>query len=130
MKELNMVFKRQCEGIGISYKDFPYDFNTDAPIPYGTIIEAMMWILKRRQDTELPVKVEKAGMNFREAVRALKADKKVRRTSWSEVNYIVVMASFGGPKGIFWSIKGEDYFVGWTPLIEDIEAEDWILMNR
>lgn len=52
---LNEVFKRECEELGISYMEFPFDFAEGSIINYTTVFDAMMWILKKRQDKQMGV---------------------------------------------------------------------------
>ena len=47
---MNEVFKRECEEIGIPFEEFPFDFSENQCLTYSTVIEAVMWILKKRQD--------------------------------------------------------------------------------
>ena len=47
---MNEMFKKECEEIGINYDEFPYDFAEGFQFSYPAIFEAMMWILKKRQD--------------------------------------------------------------------------------
>lgn len=43
------MFKKECEELGIDYKEFPFDFPIGGLRHYPTIFAAMMWILKKRQ---------------------------------------------------------------------------------
>jgi len=47
---MNEIFKQECEEAGIPYEEFPFEFNDCDPINFGSMVKAMMWILKRRQD--------------------------------------------------------------------------------
>jgi hypothetical protein len=53
MSDMNEMFRKECEDLGIDYEKFPYDFSEGSSIHYPTIIAAMMWILKKRQDKAL-----------------------------------------------------------------------------
>lgn len=53
MSDMNEMFRKECEDLGIDYEKFPYDFSEGSSIRYPTIIAAMMWILKKRQDKAL-----------------------------------------------------------------------------
>lgn len=53
MSDMNEMFRKECEESEIDYKEFPYDFPENSSIHYPTIIDAMMWILKKRQDRVL-----------------------------------------------------------------------------
>ena len=49
---MNEVFKRECEELGIPFEEFPWDFAEGSCINYSTVFDAMMWILKKRQDRQ------------------------------------------------------------------------------
>ena len=47
---MNEIFKEECKEAGISFDEFPYDFTEGCAVSWGTVIKAVMWILKKRQD--------------------------------------------------------------------------------
>ena len=49
---MNEIFKKECEELGIPFEEFPWDFAEGSPISYPHVFEAMMWILKKRQDKQ------------------------------------------------------------------------------
>ena len=49
---MNEVFKKECKELGIPFNEFPFSFGEGCSVNYSTIIEAMMWILKKRQDKQ------------------------------------------------------------------------------
>lgn len=53
MSDINEMFKKECEELDIDYSGFPFDFAEGSLIHYPTVIKAMMWILKKRQDKVL-----------------------------------------------------------------------------
>jgi hypothetical protein len=50
LSDINKMFKAECEELGIDFAEFPYDFAEGCQIYYPAIFEAMMWVLKKRQD--------------------------------------------------------------------------------
>ena len=50
MSKTNELFRKECKELGIDYSEFPFDFADGSVINWATIIKAMMWILKKRQD--------------------------------------------------------------------------------
>lgn len=50
MTDVEKVFRKECEELGILYDEFPYEFLENSAVNYSSIIGAMMWILKKRQD--------------------------------------------------------------------------------
>lgn len=50
MSDMNEMFKKECEELEINYSEFPFDFSDGCLIHNPTLIKAMMWILKKRQD--------------------------------------------------------------------------------
>lgn len=52
---MNEVFKRECEELGISFEEFPWDFAEGSPIISSSVFDAMLWILKKRQDKQMGV---------------------------------------------------------------------------
>ena len=53
MTDIEKVFRKECKEIGIDYNEFPYEFLENSRICYSSIIAAMMWVLKKRQDKAL-----------------------------------------------------------------------------
>lgn len=53
MTDVQEMFKKECEELGIDFSEFPFDFPEGAERDYPTIFQAMMWILKKRQDKTL-----------------------------------------------------------------------------
>ena len=53
MTSIEKMFRKECEEIGIDYSEFPYEFLEDSRIYSSSIIAAMMWVLKKRQDKML-----------------------------------------------------------------------------
>ncbi len=50
---MNDMFKKECEELGIDYDTFPFDFPDGSRIDFTALIQALMWILKKRQDKML-----------------------------------------------------------------------------
>lgn len=50
MSSIDDIFEEECKEAGISYEEFPFDFSVGNEMNWGTVIKAVMWILKRRQD--------------------------------------------------------------------------------
>jgi hypothetical protein len=47
---VNEVFEKECEELGIPYEEFPFDFAPHSEIDFSLLADAMMWLLKKRQD--------------------------------------------------------------------------------
>lgn len=50
---MNEMFKKMCDEAGIEFNEFPFDFPESAERNWPDIVEAIMWILKKRQDKTL-----------------------------------------------------------------------------
>lgn len=47
---INNVFEQECKKLEIPCEDFPFDFALGSRIDFSTLVEGMMWVLKKRQD--------------------------------------------------------------------------------
>ncbi len=61
MSDMDEIFKKECEELGIDYSEFPYEFSEDTRIYYPIVFAAMMWILKKRQDKLVGVQEKENG---------------------------------------------------------------------
>ena len=54
---IQSVFEKECEEIGVDFREFPFCFPEEAILCEGDIISAMFWVLKKRQDKILEAAV-------------------------------------------------------------------------
>ncbi len=47
------AFKKECEEIGVDFREFPYCFPEEADTSEGDLMSAIFWVLKKRQDKML-----------------------------------------------------------------------------
>ena len=47
---IQSIFKKECEEIGVDFREFPFCFQEGIIHYEGDVISAMFWVLKKRQD--------------------------------------------------------------------------------
>lgn len=63
-------------------------------------------------------------MNFMDALQALIAGKYVTRSYWQNIAYLILLPKVNS----IWLIEGQ-LSKHWSPLIADLQADDWQIME-
>jgi hypothetical protein len=50
MSDIDEMFRSECKEVDVDYAEFPYEFLEGSRINFPSVIKALMWILKKRQD--------------------------------------------------------------------------------